>query len=392
MNMHKIWSQRFASYVNEVQKYMRYIFTGHIAVVLVFLFGALTYQYSEWLKVVDTTFPVEWVVGIVIGLILTLSKPTTLLKEPDQVYLLPLERQMKEYFSKALRWTFFSQILVPVILYVALIPLIRSTTDLTVGQIWLGVAFIILLKILNVISEFGYRYANRGQVIILDRHVRFVFNMAALFYFIQNEIMMALIFAALFVFYYVSIKKKVYSDPVPYEHFVSLEQNRMYSFYRFANYFTDVPHLKGEVKRRKYLDFLYSKIAYNKLSSQVYLVSRTFVRTNDLFYLFVRLTFIAAIFALFIEIQFVTWIVSAIIAFATVYQLKIALKQSGEFRMDMLYPVQQESRTKAVNQVLIAVLVVQTIVVTACNIQMPLFFITPVVMLTSGLITLKMTK
>ena len=39
--------------MGEVQKYMRFVFTGHLAIVLVFVVGAVGYQYSEWLKVVD---------------------------------------------------------------------------------------------------------------------------------------------------------------------------------------------------------------------------------------------------------------------------------------------------------------------------------------------------
>ena len=54
------WSNRFNHYIDEVQKYMRFIFTGHMAIVLVFLIGAVGYQYSEWLKMVEPDFPAEW--------------------------------------------------------------------------------------------------------------------------------------------------------------------------------------------------------------------------------------------------------------------------------------------------------------------------------------------
>ena len=51
-------------------------------------------------------------------------------------------------------------------------------------------------------------------------------------------------------------KQKI-KKPFPYDHFIALEQNRMMRFYRFANYFTDVPHLKGSVSRRGWLGFLF---------------------------------------------------------------------------------------------------------------------------------------
>ena len=108
-NMHSVWSKRFEHYIGEVMKYMRFVFTGHIAIVFVFVLGAGGYQYSEWLKVVPHDFPAEWLVAIVVGCIVAFSSPTTLLREPDQVYLLPLESQMPSYFKKAINWTFWSQ-------------------------------------------------------------------------------------------------------------------------------------------------------------------------------------------------------------------------------------------------------------------------------------------
>lgn len=81
-NLRDVWSSRFMHYIGEVQKYMQFIFTGHIAIVLVFLIGAGGYQYSEWLKVVQPDFPAEIVVAVIIGILLAFSRPTTLLREP----------------------------------------------------------------------------------------------------------------------------------------------------------------------------------------------------------------------------------------------------------------------------------------------------------------------
>ena len=48
---------RFVHYINEFQKYLKYIFTGHIAIGSVFVIGAGGYTYSEWLKEVSPDFP-----------------------------------------------------------------------------------------------------------------------------------------------------------------------------------------------------------------------------------------------------------------------------------------------------------------------------------------------
>ena len=392
MNMHDIWSKRFTHYISELQKYMQYIFTGHIAVVLVFVLGAMGYQYSEWLQTVDESFPVALIVGVTIGLVIAFSRPTTLLREPDQVYLLPLESKMKDYFSKALKWTFFSQILLSVALYIVAIPLLRATSSLSIQQIWLGVIVILVLKALNVAIEFSYRYVGRGRNTAIDRITRIGLNIFIMYYFLQWELLISGVIAVLLIAYYIVMRRNVYVDPIPYEHFVSLEQNRMYRFYRFANYFTDVPHLRGSVKRRAWLDFVYKFIPYKKDNVQMYLIMRTFIRTDDLFLLWVRLTAISTIFAAFIELQIVTWIISAALAFALVIQLKQALASSSEFRMDMLYPIKEQVRTSSINKLLIELVIVQAIIVTLCNIMMPMFYLTPIIIIVSGWLTIKLVK
>ncbi len=392
MNMHNIWSKRFTHYISELQKYMQYIFTGHIAVVLVFVLGAVGYQYSEWLKTVDQSFPVALIVGVIIGLVLAFSRPTTLLREPDQVYLLPLESSMKHYFSKALKWTFYSQILLSVVLYIVAIPLLRVASSLSINQIWLGVIVIIVLKALNVVIEFSYRYVGRGRNTAIDRITRIGLNIFVMYYFLQWELLISGIITVLIIVYYVIIRRNVYVDPIPYEHFIRLEQNRMYRFYRFANYFTDVPHLRGSVKRRAWLDFVYKLIPYKKDNAQMYLILRTFIRTDDLFFLWVRLTVISALFAAFIELQFVTWIVSAALAFALVIQLKQALNSTNEFRMDMLYPLKEHLRTSSIKKFLLRLVFVQAFIVMLCNIMMPAFYITPIIIIVSGVLTIRLVK
>lgn len=391
-NLQEVWSKRFNHYMTEVQKYMRFVFTGHIAIVLVFVIGAVGYQYSEWLNVVENTFPAEWIVAIVIGFILALSRPVTLLREPDQVYLLPLESEMPSYFSKALKWTFWSQIGLAFIIYIIAIPLLKTVTELSSVHIWLGLVVIIALKYLNVHIEFNYRYANRGASLNLDRITRWVLSILT----VQSALTMGysyvIIFIILLTVYNGTLAKRVKIQTIPYEHFVKVEQNRMKGFYRFANYFTDVPHLHGSIRRRGWLNFIYSIVPYSQKSTQSYLVYRTFIRTDDHFYLWVRLTAISGLIAMFVNIPIVTWVVSAALAFATTIQLKYALLSSGDFRMDRLYPVDSSQRKNAVRKVLRLFMVIQAIIVMLCSIGQPLFFVTGILVIVISELTFQMTK
>lgn len=391
-NLRDVWSSRFMHYIGEVQKYMQFIFTGHIAIVLVFLIGAGGYQYSEWLKVVQTDFPAEIVIAVMIGILLAFSRPTTLLREPDQVYLLPLESKMSQYFSKALAWTFWSQVWIVAIVYIVCIPLLKAITALTTTEIWTIFLLIIVLKYISVQGEFSYRYSERGQMVWVDRLIRAVIFGAVLYMGLHAQLILAVIATVISVVYIIIFRKKSVGEPVPYEHFVKIEQNRMMSFYRFANYFTDVPHLHGSIRRRRWMDWLYRFVPYGKENAQKYLVFRTFVRTDDHFYLWLRLTAISGVIAVFVDIPVVTWIVAGALSFATTIQLKQALLSSGEFRMDMLYPLPEHARQLAVKQTVRLAMVTQAIIVGLCAITQPMFYLAIVIVIVISELTAKISK
>ncbi|KPN97914.1 ABC transporter permease [Lysinibacillus sp. ZYM-1] len=391
-NLRDVWSSRFMHYIGEVQKYMQFIFTGHIAIVLVFLIGAGGYQYSEWLKVVQADFPAEIIIAVFVGVLLAFSRPTTLLREPDQVYLLPLESKMSLYFGKALAWTFWSQVWIVAIAFIVSIPLLKAVTDLTTIEIWSIFILVIVLKYISVQGEFSYRYSERGQMVWVDRLVRAIIFAAAVYMGLQAQFMLAVVAIVISVIYMIVFRKKSVGEPVPYEHFVKLEQNRMMSFYRFANYFTDVPHLHGSIRRRSWMDWLYKFVPYGKNNAQKYLVYRTFVRTDDHFYLWVRLTAISAVIAAFVDIPIVTWIVAGALSFATTIQLKQALLTSGEFRMDMLFPVPDNARQIAVKQIVRIAMVTQAIIVGLCAITQPMFYIAVAIVLVISELTARVAK
>ena len=121
-------------------------------------------------------------------------------------------------------------------------------------------------------------------------------------------------------------RKRSVANPFPYEHFITLEQNRMMRFYRFANYFTDVPHLKGSVSRRAWLGFLMRPAHFGQTSPQRYLLRRTLVRTDDIFWLWVRLTALSVLGVVLIPIPIVVYIFTGALAFASSIQLVHALR------------------------------------------------------------------
>ena len=342
-NLRELWGTRFMHYMTEFQRYMKYVFTGHLALVLVFAIGAGGYTYSEWLKEVSPTFPAALLTAFIIGAVLTFSAPVTLLKPADAVYLLPLETKLHSYFKQSLRWSCFSQLPLLFILYIVALPLLSATETGTKAElIWLAF-FILVLKWVFVETEFYFRHAKSGEGIWLDRTIRFVLAALFIYFWLSPYPYLIILFAVLIGIYSTYWRKQKEAKPFPYEHFIVLEQNRMMRFYRFANYFTDVPHLKGSVSRRQWLGFLMMPSQFETKGTQKYLLKRTFIRTDDIFWLWVRLTGITLLGAIFIPFPVVVYIFTGALSFASAIQLIYALRAGEEFRMDMLFPVGDRS-------------------------------------------------
>lgn len=349
-NLRELWGARFLHYMTEFQKYMKYVFTGHLAIVLLFTIGAGGYAYSEWLKDVSVDFPAALLTAILIGAAVAYSPSVTLLKPADEVYFLPLETKLHTYLGQALRWTTISQLVLPFILYIVSLPLLSATeTGSKMAFIWLAI-FIIALKWIYVETEYYFRHALSGKWIWGDRTVRFL--LAALLIYIwlgpyPYFILLVSILIGIYGTYWRKIKSR---KPFPYAHFISLEQNRMMRFYRFANYFTDVPHLKGSISRRAWLGFIIGKPKLGLADTQQFLVKRTFIRTDDTFWLWIRLTVISILGASFISFPVVVFIFTGALAFASAIQLIYALRAGEEFRMDMLFPERENTRPAAIRK------------------------------------------
>ncbi|MGG0655181.1 ABC transporter permease [Rummeliibacillus pycnus] len=391
-SLQDVWRTRFTHYMGEVQKYMRFVFTGHLAIVIMFVLGAGGYQYSEWLKTASSDFPAIWLTAAIIGIILGFSRPVTLIRKPDEVYLLPLETKLPQYFNKALKYTFGSQIIIIILFYMVTWPMLRQVTGLEPNIIIMGLVAAILLKWWNIHSEFSYRWAYKGHRVWMDRIVRMVCSFVLIASILSVHFIPIIIMFLIIVSYPMFWKRKLHETPFPYEHFVQIEENRMMGIYRFANYFTDVPNIHGSIRRRVWLDWAYKLIPYAKQNTQEYLVFRSFVRTDDHFYLWLRLTLMSALAAAFIHIPIAIAIVTAALAFATAIQLKQALTTSTDFRMDMLYPLPQDSRKRATMKIVRYMIIVQAIIVLLSGIGTPYFYVQGLIVLIVGELTLRLSK
>lgn len=362
-SLHEVWSNRHQKYMVEVQNYLKYIFTGHIAVVLLFALGAAGYAYSEWLQVVPPDFPGAWLLAGIFALLLAFSPPSTLMKQADSVYFLPLESKLDGFLKPALRWTFASQLYLPVFAFIVSLPMVNAVYGTGLAYMVLFPILILILKWWNVQIEFSFRRWKSGQLIWADRLGRFAGIFLFVLLFVLGQPLFAAIILVVFLLYGMWVKQKMATRPFAYEHFISLEENRMLRFYQFANYFTDVPHLKGKIKARPWMNWTYRFIRKGPQHAHLFLVWRTFIRSDELFYLWIRLTVMSMIAAWLIPFQIAVAIFAAALAFATAVQIWQGLNQTQHFRMDHLFPLTAYSRGRAVRKLILIVQSIQAILI-----------------------------
>ena len=363
MNSNELWRERFSLFLQELQKYLQYIFNGHLVFVLVIGLGGLAYYYSEWVKTLDASFPAAFLLAVIISLPLTSSPIYTLLKEPDMFFLLPVEKKLKLYFAKGLRISFVFQSYILLMFLAAAMPLYAAVENGKFSDFFWIFIVLLIAKYLNLKIRWSILHFQEKRVIVVDSIVRYCVN-AVLIYVTLTSVSLVFTIVLLVILLGLTVyfQKATQDKLLKWEQLIALENKRMHSFYRFANMFTDVPHLKKKNKRRKWLDPLLSFITYDQKNTYHYLYARTFLRSGDYFGLYIRLTVIGIVVLLSLSSLLPQLIGTGLFVYMTGFQLIMIRKQHDYMFWHDLYPMHTSKKNEAIQTLLRNVLLLQTII------------------------------
>lgn len=339
VNLKHLYGQRFQAYFRELQKYMQFIFTGHIAVVMLFAIGALGYSYSEWLKQPHPDFPVYLISSLALTIAILPNKPALLLRHADQYYLLPMAESIRSYIEPALKYSAFVVTARSLVVFIVLLPMLSK-----IGQVqsfsYLFIAIIVAVSAWwNVYTKYFHSLSNRYST-VWDVLIRALI-LICLFYGLFSSTLWATMIGITLAIVYLYVVKRAERNPFPFDQMIALEQSRMQRFYQFANYFTEVPYVKSKVSRRSWLD----GVMPNK-PLHTYLLTRSLLRKDELFYTWGRLVLLM-LFIPLLDFSLVASVLVTVFSFAITIQLYQGLLYNQIFRMDMLYPNPNESREGA---------------------------------------------
>lgn len=361
-NSEQLWRQRLHLYLNELRKYGRYIFNDHLKLVLFLGFGFGAYFYQGWLQTLSPAFRADLVIGCILGLMLTMGSVHTLLKEGDRIFLLPLEKKLRKYFQQAFLLSYFISLLPLLLGIVLVLPLywhFYSFSSITSICFFLG---LVVLKGWNLYLSHQWLYIEEASWHLFDFVFRFFIMSGVIYFTLHGQLAMVVGIVCVLIMYALFLIKGASGHLFKWEKAIASDVKKMQFFYRIANMFTDIPHMKQTVKRRKVLDVFTVKAINEQENVYEYLFSRTFLRSSDYLGLFFRLVVIGGIGMFIVPFPYTEGIISVFFLYLIGFQLIPMWKHHESMLWLSIYPIEIETKHHAFLKLIRRILIIGSMV------------------------------
>ncbi|WP_246938832.1 ABC transporter permease [Bacillus pinisoli] len=348
MDLNNIWRQRFSDYIKELSRYLKYMFNDHLMIVAFIGASAGAVYYRQWLAQLPETFPFEWIMGVILGLVISTSSIRSFLKEPDLVFLLPVEHKMNDYFRKGIQYSFFMHAIGILVTFLIMVPMYNQFSDSSLVKLMILFFIMLVLKGWNLFLTWRMLHQVDGQSTWLDFGTRFIFTTVFLVLLFQEASSAFLyILFAIAILWAISFDRMTKGKTVKWELLLQMEQRQMNRFYQLANLFVDVPHLRSEVKPRRWLNWLFSSIPlkHDKMFDFLYL--KTFVRTGEYLGIYMRLLVIGGFILSGVHFTYGSLIIVPFFIYLSGLQLFAMFKQHDQKLWLSLYPIRMDARRTA---------------------------------------------
>ncbi|WP_440896282.1 ABC transporter permease [Amphibacillus sp. Q70] len=361
MDSKVLFKERFKGHLKETMRYFQYILNGHIAIAILFLIGAGAVFYQQFLAELPDHFPTDWIVSLIFSLVALYNPIQNLLKEADLVFLLPAEKRLTSYFNYTLWYSFLTQLYLVVLVAAILAPLYQASYP---NQSYLSLVFILIIfKGWHFLLNWWMLRIRNRAIHWRDKPIRYFIQLIIFYSFINGYLLisglaMLVLFGFVFYGYYFS-----HQYALAWDQLIEKDQQRMQSFYRLASMFTDVPHFKATIKKRRLLvKWITQKISFEQKYTYHFLYRITFIRSADYFGLYFRLTIIASLLLAYFNHIIMVLCLVLLFLFLTGVQLMPLWYHHRTNVWEDIYPVKQADRQRAMIKLIEQLLVGQLLV------------------------------
>ncbi|WP_318615595.1 ABC transporter permease [Sporosarcina sp. YIM B06819] len=352
MNINSIWNKRVKEFYSEIIRYFSVI---TMSVVYSFIiFGAVfLYYYTNFVKWMPSSFPTELLAALVVTSFFLTTGIRTFLKQADVIFLMPAEARLSTYFRKSMVYSACIHAVQLIILLMILSPLIRLNG---IAMIMFPLAFSGLL-LLNIRLIWVEQWLVNSFQLFTHRMIRFLLFVTILYLLFVDAWLIAgsLILVNSVLWFYVVNKK---TTAVQWNFLILREEKTLEKVYKFIHLYIDVPHLTYSFKPRRQLGWSVKRaISYQQSSAYTYLFAHLFVRLNEFYYLYVRLTIIGCTMIYFVPTY--GWLIIFPILFFTGYQLLPLKHTLNDY--SHTYPISTAMMKKSFKTLLLSLLLLQLV-------------------------------
>lgn len=363
MDSKQLFKKRFSAHLKETVRYLQYILNGHLAVAMLFLIGAGAVFYQQLLTELPDNFPTDWIVSLLFALVALYNPIQNLLKEADLVFLFPAEKKLTPYFNLTLWYSFLTQLYLVALVAAALAPLYQASELSQSYQLLL--LMLVFFKAWHFLLNWWILRVRDRAIQRGEKLLRFLLQLTFFYSFINSQLLISSLIAVGLIGLFIYLYHYSHRFALAWDQIVEKDQQRMQSFYRLASMFTDVPHFKSSIKKRRLLvGWLTKMIPFEQKNSYSFLYRITFIRSADYFGLYFRLTILGALLIAYFDHILIVLVVSVLFLFVTGIQLIPLWYHHRTQIWGDLYPIRSTDRKDAIVKLIEHLLAIQLLAFT----------------------------
>lgn len=324
------------------------------------------FYYKRWLDGLPNDFPGELLVSFVLSVPAVRSPIRTFTQHADTVFLLPVEAELGGYFRLSRLYSFIIQSILLIFILLLCAPLYFHSPGGSSASYFAAAGAVFAVKWWNIDCRWQeqsidftlpLKILRSGLSFMLIYAVIAGLNLA-----VPAACLIIMLLSAVFLF-----RRQASRSLLNWDHVIDMEDKEGMQFLRFANLFTDVPRLKRSVRPRWLISGFFPVRSFG--DKQVYdqLFIKTFIRADDYFGIYLRLTAIGMLICFFINNGIYTVFVVAAMVYLTGLQLLPLWSHPFPQALTGMYPVADRVKRLSFVRLLFAELAVQCAVLSAAG-------------------------
>lgn len=361
-DVNTLYKVRQREEVLEKMNYNKFIFNGHFLIFLTIMIGAFALVYSNWLKDIPQNINYRLIFSVILS-ICSIFPMRTFFREADKLYLLPFEKHLTLYIRKALTYSYFNRLYLPVVILVIGLPLFYQLMG---GKFYLYITVMILSFIFPILGlMMKWFWLKYGLEIWGINVLLFIVYASGYYTTLKVGALSGLLSIVVLIALIILLENINRGTFYQWETLIAIEHNHKMNYYKFVNMFTDVKVLNERTVRRRYLD-VFLKVPSPKKFNQNYMYKflfvRSFARGKDAFFIVLRLLIIGLVLIWWIDQPVISAILGALIMYLLILQLSQFYKQQAYGLWPQVWPVSEGQVVKGYHQFLINIMIVLGII------------------------------